>query len=554
MSLCCRPDRGDVGHDLFRLTRRRIRHRAFARMSVLEVEPQQDGRPTTERAERWRLSNWRLRSKLLAGLAVPLLLACALGAFRVVRFGPGGGIPGRAGRPVHRGAARSPQLIDALQGERAIAVTFVAAGRPCRPGRARRGHDVGGFGCARRHRGPGRAARIRPDRRHVRRPGADRRPRGAAARRPPARPTRPERVEATYTAVIDSVRALERGVLSPVEPSLVRPATDTLLLADAKEEVQREHAVLKRDPRRGPAAPALADAARQVDAQLSGTLAELSTSAQASDAGAVSRAPWRVPRSTAGNGSPSRRSSPSPSAGRCRRPRRTGTPSPGRPPTSSAGSRRPPARTWSAAGSALAGDARAAAIRDGLLVVALLALTMVLLAIVARSLLQTVADAACVRTRDRPPRPARADRADGGRRRHHAVDGRRADRRAHAGRDRRGRARVRRRPRRGRAAGRAGGAPAPPRQRHLREPLAAQPEPRQPPAAAHRLDRAQRAGPRPARRAVPARPSRGPHAPQQREPARAGRRVTAAQRPGRPGVPAGRGCRPRCRRSSSTGR
>ncbi len=353
-------------------------------MSEYGVEPKQESRPTAGPAERWRLGNWRLRSKLVAVLAVPLLLACALGAFRIAGSAQeAASLDAQVDR--FTAGQQVALLIDALQRERAISATFVAAGRPA--DRAALDAATRAVDSASPAVTSGPVERLGSGLTDVTSAARVRIGDLAALRRAVIRTAfPPERVEATYTAVIDSVRALERGVLSPVQPSLVRPATDALLLADAKEEVQRQHAVLNAVLVGGPA-PALADAARQVDAQLSGTLAELSTSALASTR-------ERFAGTVAGTAVDGRERI----AQQALVALALGRPVP------------PAAADWDAvsgqtadligrvattaredlvaAASALAGDARAAAVRDGLLVVALLALTMVLLVLVARSLLR----------------------------------------------------------------------------------------------------------------------------------------------------------------------
>ena len=93
----------------------------------------------------WRLRNWRLRTKLAAVLVVPLLVIGTLGTLRVAASAQDAqaldALVGQvsAGQQVAR-------LVDALQGERVLAETYVAGGR--RAGRGPLDAQFGQVGAA----------------------------------------------------------------------------------------------------------------------------------------------------------------------------------------------------------------------------------------------------------------------------------------------------------------------------------------------------------------------------------------------------------------------
>ncbi|WP_091452739.1 sensor histidine kinase [Actinokineospora iranica] len=106
-------------------------------MSDLEVgaaaNAKAAGRKTVEGGSRWRLRNWRLRTKLVAVLMVPVLTAVALGVFRAASE------LDRADTFDEAAAAISNTLdvvafVHELQAERNLVVAFVAGNRAGDPG------------------------------------------------------------------------------------------------------------------------------------------------------------------------------------------------------------------------------------------------------------------------------------------------------------------------------------------------------------------------------------------------------------------------------------
>ncbi|HEX3786443.1 MAG TPA: nitrate- and nitrite sensing domain-containing protein [Pseudonocardiaceae bacterium] len=92
--------------------------------SVSPVPPNQ---PTSRRTARWRLSNWRLRWKLLIVLLVPLITAVALGALRVTSQLQSAGVYDTISEQI-RLASSLDEVIDNLQKEREQITLFVTSG------------------------------------------------------------------------------------------------------------------------------------------------------------------------------------------------------------------------------------------------------------------------------------------------------------------------------------------------------------------------------------------------------------------------------------------
>ncbi|HEX3590571.1 MAG TPA: nitrate- and nitrite sensing domain-containing protein [Pseudonocardiaceae bacterium] len=91
------------------------------------VPPVPPNQPTGRRTARWRLSNWRLRWKLLIVLLVPLITAVALGALRVTSQLQSAGVYDTISKQI--GLANSlDEVIDDIQKEREQTTLFVTSG------------------------------------------------------------------------------------------------------------------------------------------------------------------------------------------------------------------------------------------------------------------------------------------------------------------------------------------------------------------------------------------------------------------------------------------
>lgn len=227
------------------------------------------------RTDGWQLRNWRLRTKLLVVLVVPLLLAGTLGTARVAAsVQDADGLEAVAEQVT--ASQHVARLVDELQGERVLAEGYVAGGRTAGlpalqaqsiqadlAARLVLGVPVGQFGSEAAD--VATAARVRLG-------GMQAIRAAVAATAYPA-----ERIDVTYTSVIESLLALQRTALSASDGALLREAGDAIVVAEAKEQVQHQHATLQAVLVAGSATPALREAARASDAQLSAALAELGT-------------------------------------------------------------------------------------------------------------------------------------------------------------------------------------------------------------------------------------------------------------------------------------
>ena len=227
------------------------------------------------RTDGWQLRNWRLRTKLLVVLVVPLLLAGTLGTARVAAsVQDADGLEAVAEQVT--ASQHVARLVDELQGERVLAEGYVAGGRTAGlpalqaqsiqadlAARIVLGVPVGQFGSEAAD--VATAARVRLG-------GMQAIRTAVAATAYPA-----ERIDVTYTSVIESLLALQRTALTASDGALLREAGDAIVLAEAKEQVQHQHATLQAVLVAGSATPALREAARASDARLSAALAELGT-------------------------------------------------------------------------------------------------------------------------------------------------------------------------------------------------------------------------------------------------------------------------------------
>ncbi|HEX5119120.1 MAG TPA: nitrate- and nitrite sensing domain-containing protein [Pseudonocardiaceae bacterium] len=91
------------------------------------VAPVPPNQPTGRRTGRWRLSNWRLRWKLLIVLLVPLITAVALGALRVSSQLQNASVYDTIGQQIAL-ASSLDEVIDEVQKEREQVTLFVTSG------------------------------------------------------------------------------------------------------------------------------------------------------------------------------------------------------------------------------------------------------------------------------------------------------------------------------------------------------------------------------------------------------------------------------------------
>ena len=326
-----------------------------------------------------RLRNWRLRTKLAAVLVVPLLVIGALGTLRVVASNDDARALDALVSQVSAGQ-QVARLVDALQGERLFAETYVAGGRGA--GRDQLDAQVQQVDAA--------AAAVRalpstqfgPAAADLDAAARDRLADLAALRRAvtgSAFPT--ERVGSAYTAVIDVFLALEGAAFTAAPAPLLRAANDAVTVAAAKEQVRRQHATVA------------AGADRRPDDRAAGgrpvrrCIADLGTAASpslrerwaATVAGAEVDARQRIEQRVL---TAMTRGEPLPTAQAGEWDRAAGRTAALIRDVEVAGQQQ-----LATDGAALAASARAGAVRDGVLVALLVLLTVAVVVVVARSLL-----------------------------------------------------------------------------------------------------------------------------------------------------------------------
>jgi signal transduction histidine kinase len=91
------------------------------------LPPVPPNQPTGRRTARWRLSNWRLRWKLLIVLLVPLITAVALGALRVTTQLQNAGVYDKISEQIGL-ASNLDEVLDAVQKEREQITLYVTSG------------------------------------------------------------------------------------------------------------------------------------------------------------------------------------------------------------------------------------------------------------------------------------------------------------------------------------------------------------------------------------------------------------------------------------------
>ncbi len=333
----------------------------------------------------WRLRNWRLRTKLAAVLVVPLLVVGTLGGLRVAASAQDArdldALVGQvaAGQQVAR-------LVDALQGERVYAETYVAGGRT--DGRDPLDAQVRQVDAAAAAVVALPAAAFGVAAADLEAAARDRLADLAALRRAvtgSAFP--PERVGAAYTAVIEVFLALESAALTAAPAPLLRASADAVTVAEAKEQVRRQHATVAAVLVGGAATSGLLDAARSAETQTAAAFADLATAASpslrdrwaATVAGAEVDARQRIEQRVL---TAMTRDEPLPTAQAAdwdRAARRTAD--------LIRDVEVAQQQQLATDGAALAASARAAAVRDGVLVALLVLLTVAVVVVVVRSLL-----------------------------------------------------------------------------------------------------------------------------------------------------------------------
>lgn len=325
-----------------------------------------------------RLRNWRLRTKLAAVLVVPLLVIGALGTLRVVASNDDARALDALVSQVSAGQ-QVARLVDALQGERLFAETYVAGGRSA--GRDQLDAQVEQVDVAAAAVRALPPAQFGPAAADLDAAARDRLADLAALRRAvtgSAFPT--ERVGSAYTAVIEVFLALEGAAFTAAPAPLLRAANDAVTVAAAKEQVRRQHATVAAVLIGGPTT-ALLEAAR------SAALADLGTAASpslrerwaATVAGAEVDARQRIEQRVL---TAMTRGEPLPTAQAGEWDRAAGRTAALIRDVEVAGQQQ-----LATDGAALAASARAGAVRDGVLVGLLVLLTVAVVVVVARSLL-----------------------------------------------------------------------------------------------------------------------------------------------------------------------
>ncbi len=332
----------------------------------------------------WRLRNWRLRTKLAAVLVVPLLVVGTLGGLRVAASAQDArdldALVGQvaAGQEVAR-------FVDALQGERVFAEAYVARGRTeGRDPLNAQVRQVDAAAAAVVALPPAAFGAAATD---LEAAARDRLADLAALRRAVNGSAFPaERVGAAYTSIIEVFLALQSAALTAAPAALLRASADAVTVAEAKEQVRRQHATVTAVLVGGAVTTGLLDAARSAETQTAAAFADLSTASSSlrdrwaatvagADVDARQRIEQRVLTAMA-------RDEPLPTAQAADWDRAAGR-------TGALIRDVEVAQQQQLAtdGAELAASARAAAVRDGVLVALLVLLTVAVVVAVARSLL-----------------------------------------------------------------------------------------------------------------------------------------------------------------------
>ena len=325
-----------------------------------------------------RLRNWRLRTKLAAVLVIPLLVIGALGTLRVVASNDDARALDALVSQVSAGQ-QVARLVDALQGERLFAETYVAGGRGA--GRDQLDAQVQQVDAAAAAVRALPSAQFGPAAADLDAAARDRLADLAALRRAvtgSAFPT--ERVDSAYTAVIEVFLALEGAAFTAAPAPLLRAANDAVTVAAAKEQVRRQHATVAAVLIGGPTT-ALVEAARSAALADPGTAASPSLRERwaATVAGAEVDARQRIEQRVL---TALTRSEPLPTGQAGEWDRAAGRTAALIRDVEVAGQQQ-----LATDGAALAASARAGAVRDGVLVALLVLLTVAVVVVVARSLL-----------------------------------------------------------------------------------------------------------------------------------------------------------------------
>ncbi len=180
-----------------------------------------------------RLRNWRLRTKLAAVLVVPLLVIGALGTLRVVASNDDARALDALVSQVSAGQ-QVARLVDALQGERLFAETYVAGGRGA--GRDQLDAQVQQVDAA------AAAVRALPSTQFG--PAAADLDAAARDRLADLAALRRAVTGSAYTAVIEVFLALEGAAFTAAPAPLLRAANDAVTVAVAKEQVRGQHATV----------------------------------------------------------------------------------------------------------------------------------------------------------------------------------------------------------------------------------------------------------------------------------------------------------------------
>ncbi|GAA2969152.1 sensor histidine kinase [Actinokineospora diospyrosa] len=249
---------------------------------VASATPRPSGRKTVEGGSRWRLRNWRLRTKLVAVLLVPVITAVALGVLRATNELDRAETFDQAATAV-TATLDVVALVHEMQSERNVMVAYVAGGRAGDLSQVQGQIQKTNATLTRLNQA---VAKVTTDNGQLLDTLADRLAAVEAVRSAAISSSYPDvGVYSSYTSLLEAVLAAgSEFTASLAQPEIARLAAASLSIVEAKEFLGRQNSILMIAGARNSFPSSMLDQARAAEASYNASIANFRANADIAEA------------------------------------------------------------------------------------------------------------------------------------------------------------------------------------------------------------------------------------------------------------------------------
>ncbi|GAA3026797.1 sensor histidine kinase [Actinokineospora globicatena] len=249
---------------------------------VVAANPRPSGRKTVEGGSRWRLRNWRLRTKLVAVLLVPVITAVALGVLRATNELDRAETFDQAAIAV-TATLDVTALVHEMQSERNVMVAYVAGGRAGDISQVQGQMQKTNATLTRLNQA---VAKVSTDNGQLLDTLSDRLSAVEAVRSAAMNSKYPDvGVYQSYTSLLEAVlSAGSEFTASLAQPEIARLAAASLSIVEAKEFLGRQNSILMIAGARNGFPSSMLDQARAAEASYNASIANFRSNADVNEA------------------------------------------------------------------------------------------------------------------------------------------------------------------------------------------------------------------------------------------------------------------------------